>query len=144
RAGLGRFRRPVGPGDAGGCGAGSALRVLGRLAGLLQAVLAALLLARVPTQVALLLEDRTKLGVDLDQRSSDPEPERPRLSGDAAADAGQDIEVLVAPGAAKRRRHDHPVSARGEVLLQAAAVQHEVAAARDEANPGHGLLSPSG
>src|SRR5581483_4949739 len=103
RAGLGRFRRAVGPGDAGGCGAGSALRGVGRVARLLQAVLAPLLLARDPTELARLREDRTKLGVDLDQRSSDPGPERPGLSGDAAAlDAGQDIEVLVAPGAAKR------------------------------------------
>ena len=57
-----------------------ALRVLGRLAGLLQAVLAPLLLTRVAHEVALGLQLRTELGIDVDQRAGDAQTDRAGLA----------------------------------------------------------------
>src|SRR5262249_59910921 len=39
---------------------------------------------------------------------------------------------------------DHAVGARGEHVLQGAAVQLELTGTLAESNPGHGLLSPAG
>src|SRR5580658_4831900 len=59
---------------------GSALRVLRRLASLLQAVLLAFLLAGVPGEQPGPLEARTQFGVDLHQRAGDAETERAGLT----------------------------------------------------------------
>src|ERR671937_3171869 len=60
-----------------------ALGELRRLAGLLQPVLAPLLLPGVPGEEPFLLELRTEGGVVLDERSGDAVPERPGLARDA-------------------------------------------------------------
>ena len=74
-----------------------ALRVLRRLAGLLQAVLAAFLLAGVAPEVPLGLELRAELGVELHQRPRDAEAHGPGLAGDAAAaDRRDDVVVALA------------------------------------------------
>ena len=65
--------------------AGLALGVLGRLAGLLQPVLLALLDPGVPGQEAGPLQRRPVLRVDQSQRPGDAQPQRARLPGDAAA-----------------------------------------------------------
>ena len=61
------------------------LGVLRRLAGLLEAVLAALLLARVAREQPGLLQRGPRVGVERDQRTGDAEPDRAGLAADAAA-----------------------------------------------------------
>src|SRR3954452_7044687 len=61
------------------------LGVLRRLAGLLQAVLLALLHPGVAGEEAGLLQRRPRLGVTVDERTRDAESHRTRLTGDAAA-----------------------------------------------------------
>src|SRR4051812_48741098 len=56
------------------------LRVLRRLAGLLQAVLASLFLTRVAGEESRLLQHRTRLGVQRDERPGDAQPERTGLA----------------------------------------------------------------
>src|SRR6476620_10667442 len=59
-----------------------ALRVLRRLTGLLQPVLAPLLLARVTREETGLLERRAGFGVERDERARDSEPDRSGLTAD--------------------------------------------------------------
>ena len=70
------------------CAQRSALAVLGRLAGLLEAVLLALDDPRVAGEEAGLLQRRAVLGVGLDQRPGDGQAQRAGLAGRAAAAAG--------------------------------------------------------
>src|SRR5688572_2294073 len=73
-------------------GRGSALRVLGCLAGLLQPVLPALLLARVAHEEARLLERGAQLVVEGHQRSRDAQAKGTGLSAHAAtAEARVDV-----------------------------------------------------
>src|SRR5690606_24249469 len=70
----------------------SALAVLRRLAGLLEAVLLPLLGPRVTGQEAGLLQRRTVIGVDLHQRAGDRQAQRARLAADAtAAEVAEDV-----------------------------------------------------
>src|SRR5690606_2019132 len=100
-----------------------ALAVLGRLAGLLQAVLLRLLLALVAREEARPLERRAHLGVDLDQRPGDAEPQRTGLARHAAAvQRGVDVVGLVGARDAQRLGEDHLVGLGGEVLGHVAVV----------------------
>ena len=75
-----------------GADARSALGVLRGLAGLLEAVLLALLLARVAREEAGLLELGAQLGVELDERPGDAEAQGAGLARDAAAvERGVDV-----------------------------------------------------
>jgi hypothetical protein len=75
---------------------GSALRVLRSLAGLLQAVLLALLHPRVAAEVAGLLQRRAVVGFQADEGPGDRQPQRPGLAGDPAAGEGaDDVELTV-------------------------------------------------
>src|SRR3981081_556019 len=62
----------------------SALAVLRSLTGLLQAVLLALDRTRVTLEEAGLFQDRTVIGVDLDERAGDRETQRTGLAGATA------------------------------------------------------------
>src|SRR5919107_5514402 len=85
-------------------GAGSALAVLGSLAGLLEAGLLALDDARVTGEQARLLQRRTvRVEVHRVQRPGDPEAQRTRLAGDAATvDAGDHVEAADQVGGDER------------------------------------------
>ena len=72
-----------------GFGASLALGELGRATGSLQAVLLALLHARVTGQVAGLLDGGLELLIRLDQRAGDAVADRAGLAGEAAALAVQ-------------------------------------------------------
>ena len=76
----------------------SALRVLWRLPGLLQAVLLALLDAGIPGKEARPLQGNPVFRVDQRQGTCDPQPQRTRLAGDpAAGDAGGHVELPLGP-----------------------------------------------
>ena len=75
------------------------LRELRPLAGLLQAGLLALDLARVAGEEALALERDARFGIGLDERPGDPVTQRAGLAGDAAAvQPGAEIEPSLEPG----------------------------------------------
>ena len=82
---------------------GSALGVLRSLAGLLEAVLLRLLLARVAGEEAGLLERGPQLGVELDEGTGDAEAQRAGLAGDAATvERGVDVVGLGGLGEPQR------------------------------------------
>src|SRR4051812_27370315 len=90
--------------------AGSALRVLPRLAGLLEAVLLGFLLAGVPREEAGLLELAPQLGVELDEGPGDAVAQGAGLArGAAAVEGGVDVVGLGEVGEPQRLRQDHPV-----------------------------------
>src|SRR3954452_209820 len=111
----------------------SALRVLRRLAGLLEAVLPAFLLAGVACQEPLGFELRSELGVELDERPRDAEPDGPGLAGDpAAADRDGHVVVALALDRGQRPTGDHAMHARREVVVDRAPVDREPAVAGRE------------
>src|SRR5207237_9040810 len=86
-----------------GAPVGSALRVLRCLAGLLQAVLLALLLPRVAGQKAGLLQRDPHVGVELDQATGDAEAQGARLAGNPTpGDGGVAVVDLGRRGAPLR------------------------------------------
>src|SRR3712207_4908697 len=102
----------------------SALRVLRRLAGLLEPVLLALGDARVTGEEAGLLEGRTVLGVDLDERAGDRQAQRAGLAADATTPEDADDVVLLGPLDGHQRLTDELlVHLVREVLLDGAAVE---------------------
>src|SRR3954471_24510014 len=122
--------------------AGSALRVLGRLAGLLQAVLLPLLGPRVTGEEAGLLQRRAVVGLEPDERAGDREAQGPGLAGDAAAVQGGDDVVLVGLLQGDERLLDELlVHLVREVVVERAPVELEVAGARNEADADDGLLA---
>src|SRR5262249_19684721 len=109
----------------------SALRVLRRLAGLLQAVLAALLLPRVAHEQPGLLEGRTQLVVEGHERARDAETQRAGLAAHAAAvERRVDVVHVGRLGEAQRLGGDDLVRERREVPLEVASVD------LDDAGPG--------
>src|SRR6185295_8853791 len=123
-----------------------ALRVLGRLAGPLQAVLLALLHPRVAGEEAGLAEGQpVGVRVDLEQGPGDAMADRAGLAGHAAA-LDLDHRVEVALGAGDTERHLHVGVAHGvaEVLLEAAAVHDDLAFARQQPDAGDRRLSAAG
>src|SRR5690606_24161921 len=108
----------------------SALRVLGRLAGLLEAVLLGLLLAGVAGEEAGLLEGGPQLGVELGEGPSDAEAQRTGLTGGAAAvDRGVDVVDAGRLGDPQRLGEDHLVGLRREVVLEGPLVDGDGAGA---------------
>src|SRR3954454_14736195 len=122
----------------------SALRVLRRLAGLLQAVLLALRRAGVAGQEAGLLEGRTVLGLDLDQRAGDGQAQRACLAGHAAAlEEADDVVLLGLLQDHERLADELLVHLVREVLLEGAAVQLELPGTREQSHADDGLLAPA-
>src|SRR5688500_15043628 len=127
------------------CGGRSALGVLRRLAGLLQAVLLRLLLACVAGEEAGLLERRALLGVELGKGAGDAEAEGTGLARHAATvDGGVDVVHLVGVGDLEGLGHDHAVHGRREVVLEAAAVDRDGAGAGTDPDPRDGPLAAAG
>src|SRR5690606_24971313 len=124
----------------------SALAVLRRLAGLLEAVLLPLLGPRVTGQEADLLQRRTVIGVDLHQRAGDRQAQRARLAADAAAaEVAEDVEAVGLLDGLQRLADQLLVHLVREVLLERAAVELELAAAGNQTHPHHGFLpAPNG
>src|SRR5262245_37754820 len=129
----------------GAAGEASALRVLRRLAGLLQAVLLALLLARVTRQESGLLERRPQFGVELVERPGDPHAQRPGLAARATTvEVGLDVVHLVGAGDPQGLTGDHPLGRDREVVLERPPVDRDLAGAGAEPDAGHGLLAATG
>src|SRR5437588_899967 len=122
-----------------------ALGVLRGLAGLLQAVLLALLLTGVAREKAGPLERDPDFGVEVDKGAGDTETESARLARHAAAeDGGVDVVHLVGAGGGQRLAQHHAVGLGGEVVLDGTAVDDDLAGAGPDANTGHGLLAATG
>src|SRR5438874_152950 len=118
------------------------LGVLRRLAGLLQAVLLALLDPGVPGQEAGLLQRRAVLRVHQGQRPGHAEAQRARLPGDAAAgDPGHDVELVLRAQGHERLVDELLVHLVREVHVERPAVDRPLARAGEDADPGDGLLA---
>src|SRR5690606_10648887 len=123
----------------------SALGVLRRLAGLLQAVLAALLRPRVTGEEADLLQRRPVLAVDLGERAGDAQPQRAGLAAHTAAvQPGDDVERALGAERDQRLVDDLLVHLVREVDLERPPVDPPLAGAGHEPNAGHGLLAAAG
>src|SRR5882757_3388450 len=123
---------------------GSALAVLGRLAGLLQAVLLTFGGPCVPGEEAGGLERRTVVRVQLDQRPGNAQAQRAGLAGDAAAvQGGQHVVVLHPLGDHQRLLDQLLVHLVREVGRQVLAVEPEAAGARHQPDPHDGFLAPT-
>src|SRR5580693_5225835 len=126
-------------------GRGLPLGVLGRLAGLLQAVLLALLDPRVPGQEAGLLQRRAVLRVQQGQRPGHTEAQRARLPGDAAAgDPGHHVELVLRAQGDERLVDELLVHLVREVHIERPAVDRPLAGAGEDADPGDRLLAAAG
>src|SRR5690606_23675109 len=124
----------------------SALGVLRRLAGLLEAGLLALDDARVATEETGLLEGRAVvLLVDLVQRAGHTEAHSASLAGRAAALKADDhVEAALEVEDRERVVDLLLVQLVREVVLEAAAVDGPLAGAGDQANAGDGALATAG
>src|SRR5205085_11278723 len=113
--------------------------------GLLQTVLAPFLLPRVPREESFRLERRAERRIDLDERASDPVPQRAGLAADAAAvQPGDHVEFFLAPDETERALHDHAVRPGREVVLERPSVEPVLAFARNEPDPNHSLFAATG
>src|SRR5699024_3271623 len=126
--------------------AGSALGVLRRLAGLLEAGLLALDDAVVTTEEAGLLEGRSVvLLVDLVQRAGHTEAHGPGLTGcTAAGEADDDVEAALEVESRERIVDLLLVQLVREVVLERAAVDRPLAGSGDQADAGDGALAAAG
>ena len=123
----------------------SALAVLRRLAGLLEAVLLAFLLARIAGEEAGRLEGATVLGVEFDKATSDPEAQRTGLAGGATAmNGGVDVIGLAGLGDGERLEQRLDLHLRREELVDRAAIDGDGAGAVAEAHAGDGTLATAG
>src|SRR3954447_1224932 len=110
--------------------AASALRELGLLAGLLEPGLAALLDPRVTGQHAPALQLGPESGVDLGERTSDAMTNRGGLSRDATSvNADANVDVSLIPGLHERLLRDRLQVGAGEVFLEGAFVDLDLAVA---------------
>src|SRR5258706_8445101 len=132
-------RMPSVPNDSVTGTPGLALGVLRSLAGLLQAVLLALLLAGVAGEEPGPLERDAQLAVELGQRTGDAEAQRAGLPADAAAvDRRVDVVALVGGRQTQRLGDDHPGRLRREVPRDRAPVDDDRAGARAQPDAGGG------
>src|SRR5437763_1094370 len=130
-------------GSTGSARAALPLGVLRRLAGLLQAVLLALLDPGVPGQEAGLLQRRAVLRVDQGERPGHAEAQCARLPGDAAAgDPGHHVELVLRAQGHERLVDELLVHLVREVHVERAAVDRPLARTWHDADPGDGLLAP--
>src|SRR5437763_14498343 len=105
---------------------GLALRVLRRLAGLLEAVLLALSGPGVPSEEACLLDRRPQIGVEGHEGPGNTEPHGPRLPAHPAArQRAIDVVDLGGLRQAQRLGHDHAVGGVGEEILERALVAED-------------------
>src|SRR5690242_7191392 len=121
------------------------LGVLRRLAGLLQAVLLALLDPGVPGQEAGLLQRRAVLRVHQGQRPGHAEAQRARLPDAAAAgDPGHDVELVLRAQGHERLVDELLVHLVREVDVERPAVDRPLARAGGDTDPGDSLLAAAG
>src|SRR4051812_36734727 len=121
------------------------LGVLRRLAGLLEAVLATLLLARVACEQAGLLQHRPGVGIERDERAGDSEPDRTRLAAHAATVEGRvDVVDLFGLREPQRLLGDDLVREDREVRLERAAVHEDLPAAVPDPHAGDRFLATTG
>src|SRR6266699_1315322 len=121
------------------------LGVLRCLTGLLQAVLLPLLYPRVPGQETCLLQRRAVLRVHQGQRPGHAEAQRARLPGDAAAgNPGHHIELALRAEGHERLADQLLVHLVREVHVERPAIDQPLARAREDADPGDGLLAAAG
>src|SRR3954454_3985487 len=107
-----------------------ALRELRTLAGLLEACLLALHLARVAREVAAALQLGAERGLGLDERTGDPVAQRAGLGGDAATvDARDDVHAREVAGRLERLARLRLQTGPREVDLELLAVDRVDAAA---------------
>src|SRR4051812_23584005 len=143
-----RFARPRTPSvpKMRGIRVGSALGVLGRLAGLLESGLLALDDPGVTREQPGLLERRpVGLLVDEVQAPGHAEAQRAGLAGDATAvDPGDHVEAALELQCRERLVDDLLVQLVGEVGVEGTAVDRPLAGAGDDAHPGHSLLAAAG
>src|SRR6478735_11724297 len=124
----------------------SALRVLRRLARLLETSLLALDDAGVTGEQAGLLERRA-VGLDVDrvEAAGHAETQRAGLTGDATAvDAGDHVEAALQLEVRERLVHDLLVQLVREVRVQVATVDGPLAGTRNDPDAGDGLLAAAG
>src|SRR3954452_20580461 len=122
----------------------SALRVLRRLAGLLEAVLPAFLLSGVASQEPLGFELRSEVGVELDERPGYAQPHGAGLAGDAAAaDRDHHVVVALAFEHGQRPTRDHPMDTRREVVVDRTPVDRERTVARHQPDTSDSALAAS-
>src|ERR1051325_1152041 len=115
------------------------------LARALLPVLLAFLDARIARQEAFLLQLRPQLAVVLDERSRDPEPERARLTGDAAAGDGREHVELIRRFGDGQGPLDLGAKRFGrEGLFERFAIDRQGPGARPEKNAGCRCLPPAG
>src|SRR3984957_19689194 len=121
------------------------LGVLGRLPGLLQAVLLALLDPGVAGHEPGLLQRRAVLRVDQDQRAGDAEAQRARLAGHSAAgDWGHHVELVFRAEGHERLVDQLLMHLVREVGFQRPAVDLPLARSGRDPDPGDRLLAPAG
>src|SRR6266571_2164251 len=124
---------------------GLALRVLRRLARLLEAVLLAFLYPGIPGQETCSLESLPVLRVDEGQRPRDPEPQRACLASDAAAgDPGHHVELVLGTERHERLADELLVHLVREVVLQRPVVDPPLPGPGQDTNPRDGLLAAAG
>src|SRR5690606_36116166 len=123
----------------------SALRELGRAAGLVQADLLALHLAGVAGHEAGLAQLGLQARVVVDQGAGDAEADGAGLAGGAATGGGDhDVEALGVPGQLERLAHDHARGLAAEELVQRTVVDGDLARAAAQEHAGGGGLATAG
>src|SRR5690606_13037362 len=99
----------------------------------------------VAREVALLLEDRTEVGVELEQRAGHSEFDGVGLAAGAAALYRDDgVETAGGVGVLEGLESLDAYKDAAEVLLELTAVDRYAAAAGAEENAGDGFLAPTG
>src|SRR5690606_21772562 len=126
-------------------GPASALRELGGAAGLVQADLLALDLARVAGHEPGLAQIGLQRLVVLDQRAGDAQADGAGLAGGATAlDRDHDVELLGRLGQLERLAHDHARGLAAEELVDRTLVDGDVAAALAQEHARGGRLATAG
>src|SRR6266567_2880742 len=123
----------------------SALRVLRRLAGLLQAVLLALLDPGIPGQEAGSLEGLPVFRVDERQCPGDPQPQCAGLAGDAtASDPGHHVKLVFGSQRHERLADQLLVHLVGEVLIKRPVVDPPLPGSRQDTHARDDFLAAAG
>src|SRR5436190_10351955 len=122
------------------------LGVLRRLSSSLQAVLLALLHPWITGEEAGLAQRQAvALGVELEQGAGDAVPDRAGLAGDAAAlDLDHHVEAALRSGHPERQADVGLVDRVPEMLLEGAAIDHDLALTRQQPDAGDGRLAAAG
>src|SRR5579872_230017 len=118
-----------------------AFRELEPFARALLAVLLPFVASRVAGQQSGLLQLRTQLGIELDQRASDPQPGSACLAdGAAAIRENQDVKLLRHFRGEQRLTHNGARRFIDKIMFEGPAVYRDLALARTEKNPRDGFL----